>query len=188
MLALMKPDRSQLLIVDVQERLLPAMQDQEDVVSACAFLAKAAGLCSVPTLITEQYPAGLGHTLQAVLDVCTKPQVVEKTAFSVAQDSKALDKLRKRRTDQRRDQIIICGVEAHVCVLQSALDLKGLGFDVFAVADAVSSRHLGSRDVALSRMAHAGIVPVTTEMVAFEWLGDAKAKAFKPISALVRER
>lgn len=184
----MKADRSQLLIIDVQERLVPAMQEPQAVVSACAFLGQVAGLCSVPILITEQYPKGLGHTVPAVLEACTRPVLVEKTAFSAPQERKVLDRLRKRRADQRREQIVVCGVEAHVCVLQSALDLAGSGFEVFVVADAISSRHIGSRDVALSRLAHAGVVPVTSEMVAFEWVGNAKAKAFKPISALVRDR
>lgn len=184
----MKADRSQLLLIDVQERLVPAMQDADEVVSACAFLAHAAGHCGVPVVISEQYPKGLGHTVPPLLEATSRPVVVEKTAFSVAQEKKLLDKLRKKRSDQRRDQIIICGVEAHVCVLQSALELSISGFEVFVVADAVSSRHIGSRDIALSRLAHAGVVPVTSEMVAFEWLGDAKAKAFKPISALVRVR
>jgi hypothetical protein len=185
---IMLADRSQLLIIDVQERLVPAMSQPEDVVSACAFLGNVAGLCGVPALVSEQYPKGLGNTVPDVISACSKPTVVTKTAFSVARETKILGKLRKKRSDQRRDQIVICGVEAHVCVLQSALELCTLGFEVFVVADAISSRHLGSRDVALSRMAHAGVMPVTREMVAFEWVGDAKAKPFKPVSTLVRER
>lgn len=184
----MKPERSQLLLIDVQEKLVPAMQDPEGVAGACAFLGQVAGHCAVPTLISEQYPKGLGHTVPPVLDACTRPAVLDKMAFSVAQEKRCLERLRKKRSDQRRDQIVIAGVEAHVCVLQSALELSTLGFEVFVVADAISSRHIGSRDIALSRLAHAGIVPVTTEMVAFEWLGSAKAKAFKPVSALVRAR
>ena len=185
---MMKADRSQLLIIDVQERLIPAMQEPDAVAGACAFLGQVAGLCRVPTLITEQYPKGLGHTVLSVLEACTKPTLVEKTVFSAPQERKVLDRLRRKRADQRREQIVLCGVEAHVCVLQSALDLVSSGFEVFVVADAVSSRHIGSRDVALSRLAHAGVVPVTSEMVAFEWVGDAKSKTFKPISALVRDR
>ncbi len=179
---------SQLLIIDVQERLVPAMQDPDGVVGACAFLGEVAGICQVPTLITQQYPKGLGGTVETVLSACKRPTVLDKTAFSAAQAPRVLDRLRKLRTDQRRDQIVVCGVEAHVCVLQSSLDLRRLGFEVFVAADAVSSRHIGSRDVALSRLAHQGVVPVTTEMVAFEWVGDAKAKTFKPVSARVRDR
>lgn len=184
----MHSGRSQLLIIDVQERLVPAMSGPQGVVSACAFMGQVAGLCGVPALITEQYPKGLGHTVPDVAASCAKPVVVTKTAFSVVREPKVIDKLRKKRNDQRRDQIVLCGVEAHVCVLQSALELAELGFEIFVVADAVSSRHLGSRDIALSRMAHAGVIPVTSEMVAFEWVGDAKSKSFKPASALVRER
>lgn len=185
---LINANRSQLVVIDVQERLVPAMSEPQSVVSACAFLGQAAGICDVPVLVSEQYPKGLGHTVPDVLAACTKPAVVTKTAFSAARETKIIDKLRKKRNDQRRDQIILAGVEAHVCVMQTALELMALGFQTFVVADAISSRHLGSRDVALSRMAHAGVVPVTSEMVAFEWVGDAKSKAFKPISALVRER
>lgn len=185
---LMNAGRSQLVIIDVQDRLIPAMSDPEAVVSACGFMGQAADLCGVPVLISEQYPKGLGHTVPDVLKACTRPVVVSKTAFSAVRESKIINKLRKKRNDQRRDQIVLCGVEAHVCVLQTALELAASGFEVFVVADAVSSRHLGSRDVALSRMAHAGVTPVTSEMVAFEWVGDAKSKNFKPISVLVRER
>lgn len=186
--ALMHAARSQLLIIDVQERLIPAMSDSAGVVSACTFLGTVAGLCGVPVLISEQYPKGLGHTVPDVLSACAKPVVVTKTAFSAVREAKIIDRLRKKRSDQRRDQIVLCGVEAHVCVLQTALELVTSGFEVFVTADAISSRHLGSRDVALSRMAHAGVVPVTSEMVAFEWVGDAKARNFKPVSALVRAR
>lgn len=186
--SIMHAGRSQLLIIDVQERLVPAMSEPANVVSACAFLGQAAGLCDVPVLISEQYPKGLGHTVREVLTACAKPAVVTKTAFSAVREAKIIDRLRKKRSDQRRDQIVLCGVEAHVCVLQTALELVAIGFEVFVVADATTSRHLGSRDIALSRMAHAGVIPVTSEMVAFEWIGDAKAKPFKPISALVRER
>ncbi|MEM1284802.1 MAG: hydrolase [Pseudomonadota bacterium] len=184
----MDAGRSQVLVIDVQERLAPAMEDTDQIVGTCAFLAKVAGLLSVPVLITEQYPKGLGGTLTAITQAATKPAIVSKTAFSAAREPKVMDRLRKKRGDQRRDQAIICGIESHVCVLQTALDLKESGFEVFVVADAITSRRLGSRDVALSRMAHAGIIPVTSEMVAFEWMGDASHKAFKAISALVRDR
>lgn len=185
---LMNAGRSQLVIIDVQERLIPAMSEPDAIVSACGFIGQAAGLCSVPVLISEQYPKGLGHTVPDVLTACIRPVVVAKTTFSAVRESRIIDRLRKKRNDQRRDQIVLCGVEAHVCVLQTALELAASGFEVFVVADAISSRHLGSRDVALSRMAHAGVMPVTSEMVVFEWVGDAKSKIFKPISALVRER
>ena len=184
----MEASRSQLLLIDVQERLAPAMEGPDQAIGACAFLGQVAGLCGVPVLITEQYPKGLGSTLPSVLQAAVKPTIVAKTAFSAAREPKVMDRLRKKRSDQSRGQIILCGMEAHVCVLQSALDLKASGFEVFVVADGVTSRRLGSRDVALSRLAHAGIVPVTSEMVAFEWLGDARNKAFKQVSALVRQR
>lgn len=188
MTGLMNADRSHLLIIDVQEKLVPAVSGADDVVSTCAFLAQAAAACDVPVMITEQYPKGLGHTVPTLKDACQNPTIVEKTAFSAAQDRKTLDVLRTKRSQQRRAQIVVCGVEAHICVLQTCLDLKATGFEVYVVADAVSARKEGSRDIALSRLAHAGVVPVTSEMVAFEWVGDAKAAAFKPISALVRHR
>ncbi len=186
--ALMKADRSHLLMIDVQEKLVPAMSGADDVVGACAFLAQAAHHCTVPVLITEQYPSGLGHTVRELVNACTAPTTIEKTAFSAAAEPRAIEVLRASRSTERRDQIVVCGVEAHVCVLQSCLDLNAMGFEVFVVADGVSSRKVGSRDIALSRLAHAGVTPVTSEMVAFEWVGDAKAPAFKPMSALVRQR
>lgn len=180
--------RSQLLVVDVQERLLPAMSQGEETLSACTFLCTVAALCAVPVIISEQYPKGLGATVPTVLEACLKPVIIPKTAFSAVAEPRILDRLRKKRSDQNRSQIVICGMEAHVCVLQSALDLKAHGFEVFVVADAITSRQIGSRDVALSRLAHGGVVPVTSEMVAFEWVGDARARPFKAVSALVRAR
>ncbi|MEM6711518.1 MAG: isochorismatase family protein [Pseudomonadota bacterium] len=180
--------RSHLLVIDVQDRLAPVVDGVDGVVATVRFLAEVAGLCAVPTLITEQYPKGLGHTVSDVLSSSAKPQVVEKTAFSAARESKVMIRLRKKRDEQRRDQIVITGMEAHICVLQTALELQEQGYTVFVVADGVSSRHIGSRDIALSRLAHAGVTPVTSEMVAFEWVGDAKAKMFKQVSSLVRHR
>ena len=180
--------RSTLLLIDVQERLLPAMDDPAGVVSACAFLGQVAGQVGVPVVVTEQYPKGLGPTAPDLLAVLEKPRIVQKTAFSAAREDKVMDRLRKLRSDKRREQIVIAGIEAHVCVLQTALDLRQAGFEVFVAADATSSRRIGSRDLALSRMAHANIVPVSTEMVAFEWVGDASAPSFKAVSALIRAR
>ncbi|MEM6382555.1 MAG: isochorismatase family protein [Pseudomonadota bacterium] len=185
---LMDVQRSTLLVIDVQERLLPAMDGQKVLEGACAFLCAVATECAVPVIISEQYPKGLGATVPAISEAAGNAKIIAKTAFSAAAEPKILDRLRKLRSDKRRDQIVVCGIEAHVCVLQSALELRAAGFDVFVAADAVSSRRIGSRDLALSRLGHAGIGLVSTEMVAFEWIGDAKSKHFKPISAMVRDR
>ncbi|MBV6658337.1 MAG: isochorismatase family protein [Devosiaceae bacterium] len=188
--ALIDAARSVLLVIDVQERLLPAMDGATELVDSCAFLVSVAAHCAVPVFVTEQYPQGLGPTAPEIAGPAeaAKAKVFDKTAFSAARVGKLIDRLRKLRHEKRRDQIILCGIESHICVLQSAVELKAAGFEVFVAADAVSSRHIGSRDLALSRLAHYGVAPVSTEMVAFEWVGDAKAKAFKPVSALVRER
>ncbi|MEM1289473.1 MAG: hydrolase [Pseudomonadota bacterium] len=182
----MDPSRSVLFIIDVQERLLPAMESAGAVANACVFLGKAAAEAKVPVLVSEQYPKGLGHTVPDVLAALRKPKIFEKTSFSVAGDARIVTHLRKLRAEKRRDQVILCGIEAHVCVLQSALQLMQRGFEVFVAADATSSRKVGSRDLALSRLAHAGVAPVSTEMVAFEWVQDSRSPIFKPVSALVR--
>ena len=185
---LMNRARAHLLVVDMQEKLVPAMADADATVDAVGFLIEVAKLCGVPVTLTEQYPNGLGHTVAALAEKVQAAKRFEKTAFSALGDKKCGDHLRAARTKQRRDQIVVCGVEAHVCVSQTALDLKGAGFEVFVAADAISSRALGSRDVALSRLARAGIAPVTTEMVGFEWVGDASDALFKPLSQLVKAR
>jgi nicotinamidase-related amidase len=175
-------NRSFLLTVDVQERLLPVMADPESVLRNGAILLKAAARLGVPVLASVQYPRGLGPTVAPLAGLLPDGSILSKTAFSCAGDPV----LSERIAGLGRPQAVICGIEAHVCVLQSALGLLAAGYVCFVVRDASSSREVASTEAGMARMAQAGISIVTTEMVLFEWLQDAATPEFKEVSALIR--
>ena len=177
--------KTSLLIVDVQERLLPAMADGAGVVSRCLVLLKAASLLGVPVAVSEQYPKGLGHTVGGLKAELGDAEIFEKLAFSCWRDI-SMRAAFIRLHDMGRPQIIVAGIEAHVCVLQSALDLAQAGFGVFVVADGVSSRNESSKTLALTRMGQSGIDVINTEMTVFELLGKAGTAEFKELSALIK--
>jgi nicotinamidase-related amidase len=177
--------KSSLLIVDMQERLLPAMADGKGVLKQAAILLKAVKALDVPVAVSEQYPKGLGHTIEILNQDIGNAPVFEKSSFSCWRD----DGLRKHFTAHRdggRPQVIIAGIEAHVCVTQTAIDLAQAGFGVFVVADAVSSRAEASVALALARMGQSGVEVVNTEMAVFELLGKAGTPEFKALSALIK--
>jgi nicotinamidase-related amidase len=177
--------KSTLLLVDVQERLLPAVQNSGDVESRCSILLKAAKALDVPVTVSEQYPRGLGHTVPGLKAELGNAPVFEKLAFSCWKDPAIKDHLIGHH-EAGRPLVILAGVEAHVCVLQTAADLSAAGFGVFAVADAMSSRAPSSVALAHDRMRQNGVSIVNTEMVVFELLGQAGTAEFKALSALVR--
>lgn len=177
--------RSQLLVVDVQERLLPAISGGDAVAGRCAVLAQAARLLGVPVTISQQYPRGLGATVASVREAAG-PQacLFDKMSFSCAEDASLgahLDMLASARP-----QIILCGIEAHVCVTQTALDLHARGLAVAVATDAIGSREPSSREVALLRLVQAGVTPMTSEMVLFEWIGVAGTPEFKTLLPLIK--
>ena len=140
--------RSLLVVIDLQEKLLPVIPDGESIVRKAGWLLKAASLFGIPALLTEQYPQGLGQTVKDLpIEESDAIKVLEKTTFSCREQFEALERLR----EQGRDQAVICGVEAHICVLQSCLDLKSLGFEVFLVEDATGSRCQRNREAGIQR-------------------------------------
>lgn len=178
-------DISCLLVVDIQEKLLPAMQDPMLVVRNTGILMQAAARLGVPVLVSEQYPQGLGPTVAELRHLAPADSILAKTAFSCADDPG----LRQRLVDLGRPQVIVCGIEAHVCVLQTALGLSGGGPDRLSpvvVGDATSSRANANREAALVRLRGDGVQIATTEMVLFEWLGRAGTPEFKELSRLIR--
>jgi nicotinamidase-related amidase len=177
--------KSSLLLVDVQERLLPAMEGGGAAESHCSILLKAARALNVPITVSEQYPKGLGHTVPGLREEIGNAPVFAKLAFSCWKDSSLKSHLIGHH-EQNRPLIIIAGIEAHVCVLQTAVDLAMAGFGVFVVADATASRVPSSVSLALDRMRQCGVSVVNTEMVVFELLGQAGMAEFKAMSALVR--
>ncbi len=173
---LIDPQRSQLLVIDLQERLLPAIHDQERVVANVVWMVRVAQRIGVPVAAVEQYAEGLGRTAKPVRDLLPDHAIASKTRFScVAAD--CLGAL----PGVERAQVVLIGIEAHVCLLQTALELIEDGKEVFVVADAVSSRREQDRDLALARMRQEGARIVSREMVAFEWLGEAATPLFREI-------
>ncbi len=179
---LIDASRSALLIVDVQERLLPTVSDPDGVVRGCGLLLEAARRLDVPFIVSEQYPKGLGPTVTPLNDMVPAWSVCEKLHFSCVGDPT----LRQRLGRLGRPQIVIGGIEAHVCVLQTALGLGEQGLQPIVVEDAVSSRLESSRATALARLRANGVEIVTVEMVLFEWLNRAGTDAFRDLSKLVR--
>lgn len=173
---LISRENSQLVLIDLQERLLPVMFESDRILANARRLAEAARQLQVPVVATEQYPAGLGATV-AELAGCAD-RMVEKTRFSAA-DAFVVN-------EDAPSQLVLCGIEAHVCVLQTALDLLGLGANVFIVADAVSSRSETSRQLAIERLRDNGASVVTAESVLFEWLESSEHPRFKAVQQLIK--
>lgn len=175
---LMTANSSSLLIVDVQEKLCPVMDDPRSVIHNCGRLMKGAERLGVPVTVSEQYPKGLGPTMVDLRDLTAATNVLEKTSFSCA----AAPNIMERLVSLERRKVIVAGIEAHVCVCQTALGLLEQGYEVFVVADAVNSRHPADMKTGLARMQASGVKVVPTESVLFEWLGDASHEAFREIS------
>lgn len=176
---------SVLVVVDLQSRLGEAMQPAswQTVLENTHKLLAAAGLLSLPVLVTEQYPKGLGPTAKAIEDgLPIDAQRFEKTAFSCC----GCDGFNRALADTGRRQVIVVGQETHVCVLQTAIDLHNQGFAVQVVEDAVCSRRDSHKHNALARLRQLGITVTNHESVLFEWLRDARHPHFKAISALLR--
>jgi nicotinamidase-related amidase len=162
---LMNRDMSVLLVVDMQERLAPVIHDGQRVIDNCAWLAGVAVRVGVPIVVTEHFPSKLGPTVEAVQAAAPDAMFVTKEWFSAQ-----VDGCLEGTAVPGRRQVIICGTEAHVCVQQTALDLRWAGKEVFVVANAAGSRDPDDRDLAFARMRSHGIEIVSREMVAFEWL------------------
>lgn len=175
--------RSRVLIVDMQERLLAAIPDGAQVTANAHWLCQAARLFEVPIDVTEQYPQGLGPTSDRLRDFAIEPPA--KTIFSAVP---AIGYPGASSSTELRDQVVLAGVEAHVCVLQTAFDLLALGYRVFVAADAVASRRSSDRETALQRLRDSGALLTTVESAAFEWCVDARDPQFKALSALAKHR
>ena len=180
---LLSRTESRLLIVDVQEKLVPKIFDLERMLANCRSLIQGAKILGVPVFATEQYPKGLGKTVSQLAELLAPP--AQKLRFSCAE---VLDWGTGAQQTDNRFQIVVAGIEAHVCVLQTVLDLLGNGFQVYVAADAVSSRTECDRKIALDRMAAGGATIVTTESVLFEWCEVSGTPEFKQISQLIKER
>jgi Amidases related to nicotinamidase len=178
-------NESCLLVIDIQTRLTASMPDKviERLKKNSTLLIKAAGMLSVPVIATRQYPQGLGQIEPEISEgFPTDCRYFDKTSFSCAD---AEDLMRELARLERK-QIILTGIEAHICVLQTAIDLMQSGYMVFIVSDAVSSRHRENYENAIHRMQQTGAIISNTESVLFEWLRDARHEHFRTISAMIK--
>ena len=175
--------RTALAVIDVQEAFRAHIPDFAEVAARCALIAHAAHLLGLPVVVTEQYPKGLGRTaaeIAAVLPEGSEP--VEKTAFSSCGAQQFVGEL--ERTGAR--QVIVCGIEAHICVNQTTHDLLARGYQVHLLADCVSSRTAENRRAGLDKMLRSGALPSSAELALFELLRDARHEQFKAIQRLIK--
>jgi nicotinamidase-related amidase len=175
---------SVLLVIDIQRKLAPAIQDHARLTARTELLVDAAGRFGIPKLITEHCPQQIGPLVEPLRSRFAPAEIFEKTAFAATDHPEFVERL--RATGRR--QVVMTGMEAHVCVLQAALGLVREGFSVWIVDDAVGSRPAAQRDreLALARMTHAGCVVTTTETALFEWTRFATDERFRAVLAMVK--
>jgi nicotinamidase-related amidase len=170
-------DRAALVVIDVQEAFAKAVERFDEVAAQTAILVQGARVLGLPVLVTEQYPRGLGQTVEPLRDLLGNVERLPKTVFSAA------------RADgfdlQGRDQALVCGVETHVCVSQTAHDLLAGGVEVHVAVDAVGSRTAANRELGLRKMEKSGAILTSAETALFELLGEAGSDEFKTIQKLV---
>lgn len=180
---LLGSEQSCLVIIDIQEKLVPTICNVNKMIGQCSILIKAASLFGVPMILSEHYPDKLGETdkkISSLLDHNTS--VITKTTMSCASNDDFIQSIEKIK----KQQVVIIGMEAHVCVLQTAIELKSQGKDVYVVADAISSRAEESIALARARMRQYGIHIVNTEMVLFEWLKHGDHPVFRDVIKLIK--
>lgn len=180
---LLERDESLLCIVDIQQKLAARMLEKDSVIERARMLALAARRLGIPIVVTEQYPRGLGPTvveLTAALEEAYMP--IEKICFGCGAEPAFMSQLKSRK----RKQIVLCGMETHVCILQTCLDLLDRGYKVQVAADAVCSRNPAHKEIGLSQMRQAGCFVTCAESVVFQWLGKAGTEEFKDLLPLFK--
>ena len=171
---------SQLVVIDMQERLLPLIHHNQSIAVNIRFLMDVAAIMQIPVVVTEQYPKGLGFTVELLRNHPVTVATIEKLRFSAA------DEL--LNTGVKANQVVLAGIESHICVQQTALELRGRGMQVYVAVDCIGSRHSEDSRRAIDRLDRVGIVISTAEAIAFEWCERAGTERFKTLSRLVRER
>ena len=176
-------DNSLLVVVDVQEAFRPAIPDFAMIVSRIALAIRGFQILGVPVVVTEQYPKGLGHTAEELtLSLAEDADVIEKSTFSAYGESRFVSTIEKYQAKQ----IVICGVEAHVCVNQTAHDLLNAEYDVHLLTDCVASRYEHDKRAGVDKMLASGAVPSSMETALFEMMRDSRHEKFKEVQALIK--
>lgn len=170
------------LVIDIQERLAPVMEDTENLLENCKILIEGLQELKIPLIVTQQYTKGLGETVEPIQSAIKNFKPIEKRNFSCCDEESVTEELKMKGARS----VIICGIESHVCVLQTAIDLKDAGFTPIVVMDCVSSRSFDNVDLAAERFRHEGIMMTSYESILFELTRSSAADEFKTISKLVK--
>lgn len=176
-------EKTALVVVDLQEAFRSPINDFAQIVSRTSLIVRGFQILGLPVIVTEQYPKGLGKTAEEiVLSLPFDFEYVEKTAFSSCGAASFMDKLRETGASQ----IVLCGLETHVCINQTAHDLLNENYQVHLLHDCVGSRFTLDKEIALRKMQSSGVIPSSVEMVLFELMSDAKHEQFKAIQELIK--
>ncbi len=175
-------ENTTLVIIDIQEKLFRVMYEKEALSSNIQKLIKGTQVMDIPTILTEQNPDGLGPTIPEISNILSAVHPIPKFSFSCYRE----ENFQRKLEELHRKQVLITGIENHICVYQTAIDLLGSGYEVQVVSDCVSSRTPENRDLGLKRMNTEGAKVTSTEMILFELLKSAKEERFKTISAIVK--
>lgn len=175
-------EKTAALIIDIQERLFPAMHEKENLLKNCEILIAGLVELSVPLIVTQQYTKGLGETLPEIKSQIPDFSYIEKRNFSCCDEISVIEKLKKTGAEN----VIVCGIESHICVLQTAVDLKEAGLNPVVVMDCVSSRTKENIETAKERFRYEGIIMTSYESILFELTRSSAAHEFKAISKLVK--
>ena len=175
-------DKVALLVIDIQSKLLSVVYDSELLVGNIRKMIQGVQVLDIPVVLTEQYPKGIGYTVGEIKEVIEIYSPIEKRSFSCCGDAN----FNKNLSCLNRKQILVCGIEAHVCVYQTCLDLLDAGYEVHLLTDAISSRKKENCDLAISKLQHIGINLTSVEMALFEILQDSNSDEFKKISRIIK--
>ena len=176
-------EHAALAVIDMQEAFRAVIPDFGEVASRIAKAVQGARLLEVPVIVTEQYPRGLKHTAEEILPhLASEPKVVEKMCFS----SCGAEEFHSQLISRDVKQVVVCGIEAHICVAQTVLDLLSRGLEVFLLVDCITSRKRESKQVALSRLTQAGAWQSNLEMALFEMMRTAESPQFKAVQSLIK--
>ena len=179
---MLKPDETVFVLIDVQGKLAQVMHQKEDLFRNLQILIQGLQALDIPVLWLEQYPEGLGPTIPEIAELLPDNAAIPKVCFSGC----GQPEFRARLQDLKRKQVLVAGIEAHICVYQTVRDLLDMGHEVEVVADAVSSRTPVNRQVGLDRMSSMGASITSVEMLLFELLGEAGSDVFRQIAKLVK--
>ncbi len=176
------PDNSLLLLVDIQEKFRKVIPNLDEVISNSAKLIKSFNILKIPIIVTEQYPQGLGGTVQELKELLEEHDHIEKISFDCFRNQDFIKKLKEKN----KQNLIICGIETHICVTQTVLSALENKFNVYLIADAVSSRKKTDYEISLKKMQAEGAKLASTEMIIFQMMKDSKDNNFKEISNIVK--